>query len=262
MTTPDAPALYRKDGPVAWVTLNRPQVLNAYNLAMRDELYGILQAVRDDPEVRGMVLCGAGERAFCAGADLTEFGTAPSQTIARQVRWERDVWGVFLSIDKPMVAAVHGYVLGSGVEMALLCDLRIASEDAVFGLPETGLGLIPAAGGTQSLPRVIGQARALDLLLTGRRITAHEAFDLGLVHRVVAKARLLEEANLMMNTILIANAQVLRAVKRAVAQGAELPLAEALALDLRLGANLLASGNPAAIHRLFPPGRSRSFTLQ
>ena len=125
--------IYEKQGPIAWVTLNRPAVLNAYNLAMRDELYEVLEAIRDDPEVHGVILCGAGDRAFCAGADLTEFGTAPSQAIARQVRWERDVWGLFLGLDRPMVAAVHGYVLGSGMEMALLCDIRIAAEDAVFG---------------------------------------------------------------------------------------------------------------------------------
>ena len=254
MTMTGIPVLYRKDGPIAWVTLNRPQALNAYNLAMRDELYGILQAVRDDLEVRGMVLCGAGERAFCAGADLTEFGSAPSQTIARQVRWERDVWGIFLSIEKPIIAAVHGYVLGSGVEMALLSDLRIASEDAVFGLPETGLGLVPAAGGTQTLPRVIGQGKALDLLLTGRRITAQEAFALGLVSRVVPRTRLFEEANLVMTNILSAGAQALGTAKRAVAQGAELPLAEALALERRLATSLLAAHKQAGFHRVFPPG--------
>ncbi|MDO8751283.1 MAG: enoyl-CoA hydratase/isomerase family protein, partial [Dehalococcoidia bacterium] len=148
--------IYEKQGSLAMLTLNRPEVLNAYNVAMRDEMYEALEAIRDDPEVRAAILCGAGERAFCAGADLTEFGTAPSQAIARQVRWERDVWGLFVSLDIPLVAAVHGFVLGSGLEMALLCDIRIAAEDAIFGLPETSLGMLPAAGGTQTLPRVIG----------------------------------------------------------------------------------------------------------
>ena len=236
--------LYRKEGPIAWVTLNRPQALNAYNMAMRDELYVALEAVRDDPDVRGMILTGAGQRAFCAGADLTEFGAAPSQAIARQVRWERDVWGLFLSIEKPLIAALHGYVLGSGVEMALLCDLRVASEDAVFGLPETALGMIPAAGGTQTLPRTIGISRALDLLLTGRRITVQEAFDLALVTRVAPRSRLLEEARLMMEDILAADSGALRAVKRALAEGMELPLADALSLERRLAATVLAQSGP------------------
>ena len=231
--------LYRKDGPVAWVTLNRPHVLNAYNLEMRDDLYQVLEAVRDDPEVRGIVLCGAGDRAFCAGADLTEFGTAPSQAVARRVRWERDVWGLFLGMGKPMVAALHGYVLGSGVEMALLCDIRIAAEDAVFGLPEVALGMIPAAGGTQTLPRSIGQGRALDLLLTGRRLTAGEAFDMGLVAKVVPGAHLLDEALSIVEEIIAPGAETVRAAREAVSRGMDMPLAQGLELEARLTTALM-----------------------
>src|SRR4030042_6120639 len=148
--------IYEKHNGIGYVTLNRPQVLNIYNLQMRDELYQVLSAIKDDPEVRVAIFKGAGERAFCAGADLSEFLTAPSPVIARQVRWERDIWGQFLSLPQPLIAALHGYVLGSGIEMALCCDIRMAADDARFGLPETGLGIIPAAGGGQTLPRVIG----------------------------------------------------------------------------------------------------------
>ena len=230
--------LYEKRGPIAWITLNRPRVLNAYNVAMRDDLYQVLQAIRDDPEVQGVILSGAGERAFCAGADLTEFGSAPSQAIARRVRWQRDVWGLFRSIEAPLVAALHGYVLGSGLEMALLCDIRIASEEAVFGLPEVGLGLIPAAGGTQTLLRTIGIGPALDLLLTGRRITATEASDIGLVSRVVPRKRLLQEAQETLERILEQDAEAVRLAKRAVVRGMDLPLAQALELEARLAAQL------------------------
>ena len=132
---------------------------------MRDDLVQALEAVRDDPDTRAVVLSGAGDRGFCAGADLTEFGSAPSPIVARQVRWERDIWGLFLSLRKPTVAALHGHVIGSGVEMALLCDIRIASEDAVFRMPETGLSLVPAAGGTQTLARHAGVGPALAMLL-------------------------------------------------------------------------------------------------
>ena len=241
MMTAAATVLYQKEGSIAWVTLNRPQVLNAYNLDMRDELYTTLEAVRDDPEVRGMVLCGAGDRAFCAGADLTEFGSAPSQAIARQVRWERDVWGLFLSITKPIIAALHGYVLGSGLEMALLCDMRIASDDAVFGLPETVLGMIPAAGGTQTTSRTIGVASALELLLTGRRFSAQEAFSKGLINRIVPRAPLLSETLATLESVLAANQQALETVKAVIHRGLDLPLDKALNLETRVAASSLVS---------------------
>ena len=169
--------IYEKRDAIAYVTLNRPQALNVYNIQMRDDLYQVLGAIKDDPEVRVVIFKGAGEKAFCAGADLSEFLTAPSPVIARQARFGRDVWGLFLSIPQPLIAAVHGYVLGSGIEIALCCDIRIASEDARFGLPEVGLGIIPAAGGTQTLPRTIGRARALEMLLTNRWLTGEEAYD-------------------------------------------------------------------------------------
>ena len=180
MTSPFQTITLDVDGGVAEIALNRPRVLNAHNMQMRDDLYEALEAVRDDPDVNSVLLRGEGDRAFCTGADLTEFGTAPSRVIARQVRWERDLWGLFLAIDRPIVAALHGFVIGSGVEMALLCDLRIASEDAVFGMPEAALGLIPAAGGTQTLPRTLGAPRALQALLGGERIRRRERWHLGL----------------------------------------------------------------------------------
>ena len=145
--------LYEKLRAVGHLVLNRPKVINAFNIQMRDELYMSLSAANDDPEVRAILISGAGDRGFCAGADLSEFGTAPSQVVARRVRWERDLWGLFMSIRKPLVAAVHGFVFGSGVEITCLCDIRIASDDAVFRMPEAALSLVPAAGGTQTLSR-------------------------------------------------------------------------------------------------------------
>ena len=127
--------IYEKEGVLALVTLNRPQFLNAYNIQMRDDLFEVLKAIRDDDEVRVALFKGTGEKAFCAGADLSEFLTAPPPVAARQIRFDRDVWGLFLSIPQPLIAVLHGYVLGSGIEMALCCDLRIASDDAQFGLP-------------------------------------------------------------------------------------------------------------------------------
>ena len=151
--------IYEKKDHMAYVTLNRPQVLNIYNIQMRDDLYQVLSAIKDDPEVKVAIFKGAGEKAFCAGADLSEFLSASTPIVARQVRFRRDVWGLFLSLAQPLIAVLHGYVLGSGIEIALCCDIRIASEDVRFGLPEVGLGIIPAAGATQTLPRVIGGER-------------------------------------------------------------------------------------------------------
>ena len=186
--------IYEKEDALALVTLNRPQFLNAYNIQMRDDLFEVLHAIRDDDEVRVALFKGAGEKAFCAGADLSEFLTAPPPVIARQIRFDRDVWGLFLSIPQPLIAVLHGYVLGSGIEMALCCDLRITSDNAQFGLPEVALGIIPAAGGTQTLPRAVGRAGALEMLLTGRWMDAREALQIKLVNRVVPADRLLETA--------------------------------------------------------------------
>ncbi len=225
---------YEKRGSIAYVTLNRPEALNRYNIQMRDELYQVLTAIGDDPDVLVVIFKGAGERAFCVGADLTEFGTAPSPIIARQVRWERDVWGLFLSLKQPLIAALHGYVLGSGVEIALFCDIRIASEEATFGLPEVSLGIIPAGGGTQTLPRVIGKGRALQILLTGDRIDAQEAFRIGLVNMVVSREELYPTADRMAQKFLSRSPIAVRYAKEAIRRGLDLTLEEGLALERRL----------------------------
>jgi len=243
MITDFGAILYEKLGSVAQISLDRPHVLNAYNVQMRDGLYQALEAVRDDPEVRAVVLRGQGERAFCAGADLTEFGTAPSQAIARQVRWERDVWGLLLGLEKPVVAALHGYVLGSGVEMALCCDVRIASEDAQFGMPEVSLGLVPAAGGTQTLPRAVGRGRALELLLGGARINAQEALSMGLVDRVVKGEKLLEAAGSLAQELASRNPEIVAAIKLSVNTGLDMPLIEAMDMERRLAIMALSTRN-------------------
>ena len=240
--------IYEKRDTIAFVTLNRPRVLNIYNIRMRDELYQVLGAIKDDPEVMVAIFKGAGEKAFCAGADLSEFLAAPSPTIARQVRWERDIWGLFLSLPQPLIAALHGYVLGSGIEMALCCDLRIASEDAQFGLPEVGLGVIPAAGATQTLPRIAGRARALEMMLTGRRIGAREALDMGLVNRVVAKSELLMVVEDMARQIASFDPTAVQGIKEAVLRGPDMTLAEGLEMEKRLASSLSRSrtGNSSA----------------
>ncbi|MSQ25479.1 MAG: enoyl-CoA hydratase/isomerase family protein [Dehalococcoidia bacterium] len=237
--------LYERRGAVAWVTLNRPKALNAYNVQMRDDLYATLELIATDDAVGVAVFRGAGERAFCAGADLTEFGSAPSQAIARQVRFERDVWARLLGMEKPLIAAIHGFCLGSGLEIALCCDLRIAAPDAVFGLPETQLGMIPAAGGTQTMPRMIGQARALEAMLTGRRMDAREALAGGIVTRVARRGGVFSTAERIAQRMAAMNPETMRSVKAAVYRGLEQPLAQGLAMEQALAARLVAASDAA-----------------
>lgn len=240
MMSDEPTVLFHKKGAVGRLVLNRQGVINAFNVQMRDDLYSVLEAVRDDPDIRVALISGAGDRGFCAGADLTEFGTAPSQVIARQVRWERDLWGLFNSIQKPLVAALHGYVIGSGVEIACLCDLRVASEDAVFRMPETALGMVPAAGGSQTLPRTIGQGPAMKVLLSNEVLDAGTALKLGLVHRVVTRGSL-EEVSLELAESLSKIQSALSAgIKSAVADGLDMNLSHGLDLEYRLARSVAA----------------------
>jgi len=225
--------LYEKEGPLAIVSLNRPRMLNAYNVEMRDDLYQILLAVRDDPEVRVMILRGEGP-AFSTGGDVSEFGSAPSPVGAREIRWRRDVWGTLLRLPQPTIAAVHGYTVGGGMEMALLCDLCIAAEDAIFFLPESGLGMIPGVVGTQTAPRAIGLGRALDMVLTGKRVTAREAVEIGLANRVVSRETLLTETKALAYTLAQRDPRIVALAKKAIRLGKDLSLAEGLALEQRL----------------------------
>ena len=233
--------LYEKKNGTAYVTLNRPKALNAYNIRMRDEMYQVLGAVRDDPDVRVIIFSGAGDKAFCAGADLTEFLTAPSPVIARQVRFERDVWSRFLSIDKPIIAALHGYVLGDGVEIAACCDIRIASDDVQFGTPEMGLGIITAAGGSQTVPRIINRSHALDVLITGRWVKAEEALKMKLVNRIVTRGELMSTAEKIADRIKSFGPIAVSIVKQAVTRGMNMTLSQGLELEAALAERLQAS---------------------
>ena len=228
---------FDKQGPVALIRLNRPAVHNAFNIAMRDDLYQALEAARDDPDVRAILLSGNGKN-FCAGADLTEFGSAPSIVAARDARKARDLWGLFLSLQKPLVAAIQGHCIGSGLEMALLCDLRIAATDATFTMPEAHLGLIPAAGGTQTLPRILGPSRALHLLLTGQPISAEQALDHGLVSRLNSPNRLNQDSFALAQHLANLNPHAVKTLKQAVNRGSDLPLPQALHLETHLALTL------------------------
>ncbi len=236
----DSPKLlFEKDAThVAWLTLNRPDVLNAVDLAMRDELWSALLAVRDDPDIYVGVIRGAGDRAFSAGADISEFGTAPSYVEARRARHDRDVWGLMLSMTKPLVASIHGYAYGAGCEMSLCCDIRIAADDAKFALPELSLGYIPSAGGTQLLPRTVPPGVAREMILSGHPIDVERALAIGLVTHVVPRAKLAEETDRIARELASKPQAALRAAKEAMILGADLPLDQALRIESLLAARL------------------------
>jgi enoyl-CoA hydratase/carnithine racemase len=230
-----------RDGDVLRITLNRPERLNAVHLPMRDELWMMLNLVHDDPTLRAVVLTGAGDRAFSAGADITDFGTAPSVIEARDARLDRDLWGLMASLEIPLIAAIRGFAYGAGLEMSMYCDIRLADETARFALPEVTLAYIPSAGGTQTISRHIPRGDALRMATTGEPIDARRAFELGLVHRVLSPAELLPEAERLATLLASYEPGAVRAVKRAVLEGLDVDLATGLALERRLAARQAAS---------------------
>src|SRR5687767_9167439 len=186
--------LLERDDAVALVTINRPQVLNALNLATLDELRRVILDLKKDPSVRAIILTGSGDKAFVAGADVNELAVQTPIAGREHALAGQHVLDLLENLGKPVIAAINGYALGGGCELALACTLRVAAESARIGQPEITLGIIPGYGGTQRLARLVGKGVALELLLTGKHITAAEALQIGLVNRVVPAANLLSDA--------------------------------------------------------------------
>jgi enoyl-CoA hydratase len=221
---------------VATVTLARPEVHNAMNTTMRRELVECFTRLQTDDDVRVVVVTGAGDRAFSAGADIREFVEPDSAPRFREARRRLEFRQVMDRCPQPLIAAIRGWALGGGLELALACDIRIAGDDARLGLTEIDLAIIPGGGGTQRLPRLVGRGKALELILTGARIDAAEALRLGIVERVVPAADVLGHARALARTLAAKAPLALRYAKEAVVKGLDLPLAE----GLRLEADLLA----------------------
>jgi enoyl-CoA hydratase/carnithine racemase len=216
---------------VATVTLNRSEALNAISGAVADELAGTLIQAAADPEIRVVVLGAAGDRAFCVGADLKERNRLDDAGWLRNRLLMRAMFDSLRSMPQPTVASVFGFALGGGFELALCCDLVVAAEDAVFGLPEVGVGILPGGGGTQVLARKVGVARAKDLVLTSRRIDAAEAAAMGLVARVAPRAGLAEATRTLATELARAAPLSAREAKRAIDRGFGLALDDALELE-------------------------------
>jgi enoyl-CoA hydratase len=226
-----ANVLYEKKRAIAYVTLNRPKVLNALNTPTWRDLRTAFEAARDDAEVRGIIITGAGDKAFIAGADIGELAHLSAFEAEQSSRFGQEVLDLIENLGKPIVAAVNGFALGGGCETAMACTIRLASEAAKFGQPEVTLGLLPGGGGTQRLTRLVGKGRAMQLILSGEMISAQEAYRIGLVNEVVPAANLIARAEAILKRI-SANAPIaIKFAIEAVNKGADTSQSEGLLLE-------------------------------
>jgi enoyl-CoA hydratase len=247
----------REDGAVATIHLNRPQKKNSFNARMRQELENLLRDLAHKLQMRAVILTG-GEEIFCAGADISEIdGTASAEAAYQHAREFQLLFGQVEALPQPVIAAVSGYALGGGCELALACDFRIASDTARFGLPEIKIGAIPGGGGTQRLPRLIGAAKAKEMIFTGDPITAEKALAVGLVFKVTPKERLLDEARNLAAKLAALPRLALQASKMLINKSQEIDLASGLEIEARSFAALamthdLAEGTKAFLEKRPP----------
>src|SRR6202050_3617092 len=225
---------YEVKGSIAYITMNRPKVMNALNRKTVEELSTAFHAAKEDVTVKGIILTGTGEKAFIAGADIAELSTIDGQKAGEFSEKGQEVLLFIESLGKPVIAAVNGFALGGGCETALACTVRIASENARFGLPEVKLGIIPGYGGTQRLPRLVGKGRALQMILTGEMINAQEAYRIGLVNEVVPAPELVGRAEAVLKQM-AGNAPLsVRYALQSVNKGLETSLSEGLLIESSL----------------------------
>lgn len=225
---------------IAIVKMNRPKALNALNNDTLDELVNIFNCLKEDTEVRGVIITGEG-KGFVAGADIVQMQNYKSVEGRQYADFAQSVFSKIENLEKPVIAAVNGYALGGGSELALSCDIRIASEKAVFGQPEVGLGIIPCFGGTQRLPRLIGPGKAKEIIFSGRQVKAEEALSIGLVNKIVKPEKLLEESISMMKAILKNASMAVGYAKVAINRGLEMDKENGLELEKDVAALAFAT---------------------
>jgi enoyl-CoA hydratase/carnithine racemase len=227
----DHELLIEEKNNVAMITLNRPKVMNAFNFAMLKALKAQIESLRFNKDIRVVVIIGSGEKAFCAGADLKERATLTPVQVKEFIFTIRNLFTSIEQLNKPVIAAINGIALGGGTELALACDIRIAAETASMGLTETRLAIIPGAGGTQRLPRLIGKGKAKELIFTGRRVDAQEALSIGLVNKVCLKENLLNECMSLSSMICETGPVAIEQAKYAINYGMETDLLTGLAIE-------------------------------
>ena len=240
MEPEESVVVMEKDENIAVLSLNRPEHLNAVNAAMRDQLYEYILAIRDDPTVDAVVIRGIG-RGFCSGADLSEFGTEPHVIQKRKIRLQVDLWEEIRKLPKPIAAAIHGFAIGSGLEMAMLCDFRFATRGTKLSLPESQIGMIPAAGGTQSLPRLALQGEALHFALGGQRISAEEGFKMKIISGIVEEKDISRFTVDFMKRITSPNPQTAKWIKSLVSHGLDTSIEQGLVREMILAARSRAT---------------------
>ncbi len=222
---------YEQRGHLAFITLNRPEAMNAFNYEMLNELSQVAEAVRINPDIRAVVFMGAGEKAFSVGADLKERKTLNEQQVKRNIYKIGEVFTTIENLPQPTIAMMNGYAFGGGMELALACDFRILAEEATVGLTETSLAIIPGAGGTQRLPRLIGEAKALELILTARRLKAQEALEYGIVTRVAPRDQLAQVTSEFADLMLANGPIALQQAKFAIKNGLNADLQTGLHIE-------------------------------
>ncbi|MEE3286623.1 MAG: enoyl-CoA hydratase-related protein [Pseudomonadota bacterium] len=248
---------FEREGRLAWVTIDRPEAMNALDMAHNEELNRVWAEFRDDEGLWVAILTGTGNKAFSAGADLKTLIPAQGEGVMEDWNFGGITRG--FKTFKPIIAAVNGVALAGGLEMVLACDLRVAADHARLGLAEVKWAIIPGAGGTQRLPRAIPLARAMEMILTGDPITADEAYQLGLVNRVVSADSLMAEARSLAETLLARGPLALRAAKQAVLEGASLSFDQGLALELDLFSKVMRTEDAAEGPRAFANKRAPKF---
>lgn len=221
---------YEQNGNLAIITLNRPESMNAFNYEMLRELGQVAESIRINPDIRVVIFTGAGDKAFSVGADLKERKNLTEQQVKRNIYKIGEVFSTIENLPQPTIAMLNGYAFGGGMELALSCDFRIGTDDLLLGLTETSLAIIPGAGGTQRLPRLIGEAKAMELILTARRLKADEALTYGILTKVVSRENLLEETGKFADMMLANGPIALQQAKFAIKHG--------MNADLQTGLNI------------------------
>lgn len=251
--------LYEKSNGIGYATINRPKALNALNTPTWKDLRAVFEQLRDDTTVQGAILTGAGDKAFAAGADITELETLAPVAAAQASRFGQKVLELIENLGKPVIAAVNGFALGGGCELAMACTLRIAAEHATFGQPEVKLGLIPGGGGTQRLPRLVGKGRALQLILSGEMIDAREAWRIGLINEIAPAPDLIARSEAILRQIASNAPLAIKLALEAASSGLEMSQTEGMLLEAAYFGLCAATEDKEEGTRAFVEGRTPRF---